>query len=406
MTEKISKWIKAIDRDSDGFTKMEGVLNKPVEDLSERFCAAPFDYVDIQSGGRLFLCCPTWLPTEIGNLSDMELIDGFNSETAQRIRASILEGSFKYCHKLACPYIQGGSLPKRTEIQDERHKRIVEQAQVSGLEPNHISLCYDDSCNLSCPSCRTNFISLKSGPEYDERRSLQKKVIRFAFGAPHDRALVITITGSGDPLGSKLFRDLLFSIDGSRYPNVRIDLHTNGVAFTAAAWGKLERIHKNIRKVIVSVDAGNEEQYRITRRGGNWGMLMKNLEMLGRKRQEATLRSLELNLIVQRDNFRGIPDYVRIGQRVGADCCSLSLLSDWGTWSKEELQARTVWSSDHPLFEEFLRVMADPILEAPIVYLGNTFAYRKEALAQLRASGQDQIKGQQESAQTRADQTL
>ena len=383
MEDKETRWVKSIERDDDGFTKMEGLLNRPPPDLSDRFCGVPFDHLDIQSGGRLFLCCPTWLPTQVGNLSEMELVDGFNSGTAQEIRKSILDGSFRYCHKLVCPYIQQGTLPKKTEIQDERHKRIVEEARVSGVDPIHLSLCYDESCNLSCPSCRTNLISLKKGPEYEERKSFQEKVISFAFGEPHDRTLFVTVTGSGDPFGSKLFRELLFSLDGSQYPNVRIDLHTNGVAFTAAVWNKLERIQRNIRNVVVSVDAGSEEQYRITRRGGNWRILMKNLELLGKKRQEGAFELLDLNLVVQRDNFRGIPDYIRIGKEVGADCCSLSLLNDWGTWTIEEFRARTVWSSDHPQFEEFLRVMADPIVGDTIVDLGNTFEYRKEALVRF-----------------------
>src|SRR5262249_54097618 len=155
------------------------------------------------------------------------------------------------------------------------------------------------------------------------RKSIQDKVIRSVFGAPHDRHVSVTITGSGDPFGSRLFRELLFSLDGAQYPNVKIVLHTNGVALTPAVWNKLQRIHGNIAKIMVSVDAGNEADYRITRRGGNWHVLMNNLEGLGRQRRQGAPYWLTLNLIVQRDNFRGIPDYVSIGKRIGADRCTL-----------------------------------------------------------------------------------
>ena len=229
-------------------------------------------------------------------------------------------------------------------------------------------------------------ISFARGPEYDQRRSIHEQVVRYAFGEPHERELTVSITGSGDPFGSRLFRELLFDLDGAKYPNLQIYLHTNGVAFTEAAWNKLHKIHRNLGVVRVSVDAGSENQYRITRRGGDWTALLRNLEFLGRKRTEHAFKQLILNLVVQRDNYRGIPAFIEIGKRVGADQCALSLLSDWGTWTHEEFAARTVWSVRHPEFERFLRVMADPLLADPIVFLGNTMPYRKEALARFAKS--------------------
>jgi len=277
--------------------------------------------------------------------------------------------------------IQQGSLPRKSEVTDERHLKIIREGTVAGLEPVRLYLNYDDSCNLSCPSCRANAMFVGSGPEFDRRKQIHEKVVAFAFGEPHTRELVVTITGAGDPFGSKLFREFLFGLDGSGYPNVKIWLHTNGVAFTPAAWDRLSRIHQNLGRVIVSVDAGNEPDYQITRRGGHWPTLLENLEFLGRRRVEKAIDSLILNLIVQRDNFRGIPDFVRIGKNVGADCCYFSLMTDWGTWTREEFVARSIWSREHPQFDEFLAVMADPILGDGIVDLGNAAEYRKTALA-------------------------
>jgi hypothetical protein len=52
----------------------------------------------------------------------------------------------------------------------------------------------------------------------------------------------MNVTGSGDPFGSKIFRDLLFGIDGSKYPNVKINLQTNGVMFTPKYWKNMKKI--------------------------------------------------------------------------------------------------------------------------------------------------------------------
>lgn len=384
-----AKTIRLIDRDEKGFTRAPGVLNKPV-DLHDRFCRVPFEHAEIHMEGRLFICCPTYLPTVVGTVGEHGLLDQFNSAKAQEIRQTILDGSFTYCHQLLCPAIQAGTLPRRDDVTNPRLRTIIDQGIVAGLEPREISLNYDDSCNLSCPSCRTTLVQVDRGPEYEKRKATQDRIIRDVFDAPHRHKILVTITGSGDPFGSKLFRDLLFGLDGSLYPNVRIRLHTNGVALTPAVWGKMARIHKNLEGIMVSVDAGNEADYQITRRGGNWHNLLENLEFLGRKRRDHAFTFLRLNLIVQRDNFRGIPDFIRLGKRIGATNCALTLLNDWGTWSKEEFAARTVWSRDHDQFEEFLEVMADPLLGDPIVNLGNVAEARRAALARLGTGAADQ----------------
>jgi sulfatase maturation enzyme AslB (radical SAM superfamily) len=319
-------------------------------------------------------------------LIDLLLGDQFNSATAQEVRRTILDGSFTYCHKLLCPAIQNNKLPTRDEVTEPRYRKIIDEGIVSGLEPVHVGLDYDDSCNLSCPSCRTTLVQYGRGPEYEKRKAIQDQIIKYVFDKPHSQRILVTITGSGDPFGAKLFRDLLFGLDGSLYPNVQIRLHTNGVALTPAVWDKMARIHKNFERIMVSVDAGNEADYRITRRGGNWQTLLDNLEFLGQKKKENAYKFLRLNLIVQRDNFRGILDFIRLGKRVGATHCALSLLNDWGTWTREECAARTIWSRDHELFDEFLEVMSDPLLGDPIVALGNVAECRRAALA--RQTGQ------------------
>lgn len=381
------KLLRPINRDENGFTKAEGLINKPLADLHGRFCHVPFEQAEVHLEGRLFICCPTYVPTVVGTVGEKGLLEQFNSEKAQEIRRTILDGSFKYCHKLLCPLIQGGKLPKRDEVTNPRYRKIIDEGIVSGLDPVHVSLNYDDSCNLSCPSCRTRLVQVGSGPEYDKRKAIQDKIIGYVFDKPHNQSILVTITGSGDPFGAKLFRDLLFGLDGAQYPNVQIRLHTNGVALTPAVWGKMARIHKNFEGIMVSVDAGNEADYQITRRGGNWHTLLNNLEFLGRRKKEHAYKFLRLNFIVQRDNFRGIPEFIRLGKTIGATHCALSLLNDWGTWTREEFAARTVWSRDHDLFEEFLTVMADPLLGDPIVDLGNVAECRKAALARLGADG-------------------
>ena len=239
--------IRKVTVDEDGRRDSEEALNQN-KDLSDRFCERPFDFFEAHDMivGKTFVCCPTWLPTSIGNLTEDSVKDIFNSEKAQEIRESILDGSFCKCDHKLCPLIQNGSLPKKKDIKNKRHRKIINKNITKDLEPVYYNLCYDESCNLACPSCRANKFFLKEGPDYERKAKIQEKIITDLFLTPHQRCATVNVTGSGDPFGSKLFKDLLFSIDGAKCPNVKINLQTNGVMFTPIYWEKMRKIQKNI----------------------------------------------------------------------------------------------------------------------------------------------------------------
>ena len=168
--------------DEIGRRDSEEILNQN-KDLSDRFCERPFDFFEAHDliTGKAFVCCPTWLPTSIGNLTEDSVEDVFNSEEAQEIRESILDGSFCKCDHKLCPLIQSNSLPKKEGIKDKRHRKIIDENITKDLEPIYYNLCYDESCNLQCPSCRANKFFLKEGPDYERKIKIQEKIITDLF---------------------------------------------------------------------------------------------------------------------------------------------------------------------------------------------------------------------------------
>src|SRR5689334_20702121 len=62
------------------------------------FCSKPFTWFEVSGWsapkGDVYLCCPTWLDTSIGNLQDQSVEEIWNGEPAQAIRRSILDGSY------------------------------------------------------------------------------------------------------------------------------------------------------------------------------------------------------------------------------------------------------------------------------------------------------------------------
>src|SRR4030042_6325081 len=80
-----------------------------MSEIKQLFCSKPFKWCEVSRGnreGQLFLCCPAWLATSVGNLGDQSVLEIWNSARAQDIRRSILDGSFRYCNRSLCPNLQ------------------------------------------------------------------------------------------------------------------------------------------------------------------------------------------------------------------------------------------------------------------------------------------------------------
>ena len=351
--------------------------------LSDRFCATPWETFDVRFRGVVGACCPGYLPKPIGKLPEDTVESAWNSEAAQEIRASILDGSFRHCRAAVCPLIAGDSLPKRDEITDPFQRDIIDRGLVRAERPPRFyNLSYDESCNLSCPSCRTKQVSVTSGPEYEQLGKIQSRIFDAALAQPHDEPVEFNVTGSGDPFGSRIFREFLTSVDGRSWPNALFHFQTNGVLFTRSYWRRISGIRNNIGRVFVSIDAATPETYAITRRGGHWGQLLENMRLIDDLRREGIVRRLQVFYVVQAANYREMPALIRLLEQFPAvDWVNFSLISNWATFSDEEFRAHAIWRSDHPQFDDFLRVLRDPALSSQRIFWGNVLPYRERALA-------------------------
>ena len=129
-----------------------------MSDLSQKFCFQPWDFMEIQDDLSIFNCCPNWIDYySYGKLdSSLNTAVIWNGEKAQEFRKSILDGSFKFCNRTLCPYIQNNSLPNRSDILEGKYGTkwvdVLNQQQTTSENPTRINLSYDKSCNLKCPS--------------------------------------------------------------------------------------------------------------------------------------------------------------------------------------------------------------------------------------------------------------
>ena len=69
---------------------------------SDYICTAPFNYTEVHDKDQ-WLCCPSWLPIDIEQ--GLGIKGNFRSPKAEKVRDSIIDGSYKYCDELQCPYL-------------------------------------------------------------------------------------------------------------------------------------------------------------------------------------------------------------------------------------------------------------------------------------------------------------
>lgn len=318
------------------------------EYLAEHRCSVPFKHLETSTSGGVFLCCQAWLPARVGDWHSNTSIDQLaDSPLARNVRDSITSGSYRYCNWISCPKIT--------------NQAVTEEPAIRAY-PSDIYLSHDESCNLSCPSCRSEVKA--AAPSFaDNVRSpfLQDLTDRLKD------ADTVKVTGSGDPFASRYFRRLLRDTHSN---NRNLYIHTNALLLNPRAYSALRLAHR-IKTLEVSVDAASSGTYESIRRGGSFDKLLKNLHFVRQLRESGEVPYLQMDFVVQDENFREMADFVELCRAHKADRIFFSKLRNWHTYTDAEFMARNVCSALHRNFNALLHIIQDPIFRDPDVDLGD-----------------------------------
>lgn len=346
-----------------------------------RYCTKPFSHFEVTGEGDAFVCCPSWLKTSIGDLNQQTISEVWNSGTAQKIRETIIDGSYSYCDKTICPYFNSGRLETIDELPSNIRSVIEKKETKISLRPKYVLLGYDFSCNLSCPSCRSEKRMTPIGsPAHKKVEEITAKIDAEFIQPASDEIITLNITGSGDPFASNVYRNYLEKMDGANLSHLKIDLQTNGLLFTPVTWEKMHRIHGNIQNVFVSIDAATEETYPVVRREGSWSVLINNMKFLAELRRQKKINLLQARFVVQKANYKEMESFARLFLKLGCDVIEFALLVDWQSWAQATFKEQCVWEQGHPEREEFLQALSKSFLSHERVFLGNLTDLRKEAI--------------------------
>lgn len=303
-------------------------------------CRIPWHHVTVDFDSNVFICtCDAWLPIPVGKVDDFDSLESiWNSDLAKVLQQNIQDKKYTWCAVENCGIL----------------KSNINQSTYT------FSINLDESCNLSCPSCRREMRMLDSGPEYETK--LKQLNHMLGWLEKFDKPIKITLTGNGDPLASKIFRPLIRNYLPK--PNQKFELKTNGLLL------KKQLNDSSIKNFIslyhVSVDAGSKEVYEKVRRPGKWKVLLENFEWLQQNRGRALV---SLNFVIQKDNFRDLPNFIELCRTYNFSG-SVSPLFDWGTWNRVPMLEpdqytiengtfldHDVADPEHPAHSEFVEII-------------------------------------------------
>ena len=228
--------------------------------------------------------------------------------------------------------------------------------------PEMLTLSYDRTCNLACPSCRTSTYAAEDATRARFDAMQQAEILPLL-----KNARTVFVTGSGDPFASKTFRRLMEQLGEKEYPDLKFIIMTNGMLFTPRQWAAFPSLHRRVESLRISLDAATGATHELLRRGARWSVMEQNLTFAGTLLADGLIDDFMITFTVQTENFREMGDAVDLAHHVGASHVYFGRMTNWGTFSPDEYQQKAVFVPGHPDHDAFVAACRDPRLRDSIV---------------------------------------
>ena len=210
-----------------------------------------------------------------------------------------------------------------------------------------IMLAVDDSCNLSCPSCRSDRIFVSRGSKLSRKKKWIDKIIDWIVS--QSRHIRVTIGSDGDPFASLIYRYFMTRMQMLKPHNVTFNLQTNGLLLSKM-YHRHEYIFDNLEMLNISVDGATRETYETLRRGGSWTQIQHNLRFISSRTRRY---DVALHMVVQQDNWQEMLMMYKWHQHLGFNEMHFSLIQDWNTGAN--LDTQFTKQSEYKKAFEYLR---------------------------------------------------
>jgi MoaA/NifB/PqqE/SkfB family radical SAM enzyme len=251
---------------------------------SEIRCVRPWTTLELADpSGDARQCCADWTLGIRGNLRESSLADIWNGPGYQAARRAMGAGAEGLCLPI-CPRLHDGTLcESRLQIASggERFLRnqILLAEEIAGRRdamramPPYLALCPSSYCNADCIMCLHG-----REPRRDLPDRLWAELPSFL-----PTLQTLTLLG-GEPLANPRVWQLLREIDVAVYPDLSLDLVTNGSLLTENALRQVRRAA--FGGVTISLNAGSPALFEQVQRGLRFADVIANLDALLHFRDE------------------------------------------------------------------------------------------------------------------------
>ena len=340
------------------------------------YCAYPFDRIEILPRGEVYTCCSAYLKHNfyLGNIFEQEFSEIWNSEKALKLRYSVSHGNFEYCNdsciffnsrdKGEYPLLPRKSKPKLGET-NSTNQSIEQNPYGSSSDyevllescrlkrgPRQITLSCDESCNLHCKSCRSEIKMIGSALNAKLTDVLMHKLRPLLKDCTSLRML-----GSGEVFVSKSCMELLKSITHEEFPNLKIELLSNGQLFTPKMLEKLSNLRGVPLEMSFSIDGATKATYEALRNGASFEKLLENIKYASQLKSDGFITLLGIHFVIQKSNFLELPALLKMANELNFDFMRILGLSNWGTFKESDFIDLNILDRRNPEHEEALALL-------------------------------------------------
>lgn len=319
-----------------------------------KYCNRPFEHMYVLPDGRVKIC--GWTDGTVGNLIEQSVDEIWHGEKAERQREAIKNGSFSYCRKMSCPYLENDSLPDLDIDEFEKKTQVLDA-------PIDFSVACDYVCNHSCPSCREKIFV--GSDEYTKNVTIMiDKLLPYL-----EKADYVLTDGNGDAFASPSIMRMLQNLHPSER-KTRIGIETNGVLFDEEHWEKIKHLGEHHLTVTVTPNSFVPGTFKYLNGGHNtYDKIIHNLYFMKSLREQGIINDLNISIVVQDRNFMELPDFAkRCIEDFGADQVVVKPLYHWFGLSEDLYWHKDILNPMHPYHKEYMEVLKHPYLQHEKVY--------------------------------------